>query len=342
MIGVSHPLRRAHDRVPAHHRRSSRSAAPTTSWSWAAASSPTTTCRSSRRCGVSEMMLQDTPPDAIVAMIRRVVAGARTALMEAWSLSSALRRGLPAAARFALLVPAPRDDAGRRARRRDPRAAEASHALRVGPRAVLPAQVGRGRLPPRPPAHRSRTSRRACRSSPSRTCAPRRRKYPPFGDYLCVPESEIHHIHGTSGTTGRPTAFGISRDDWDAIANAHARIMWGMGIRPGDTVFIAAIFSLYIGSWGTLAGAERLRAKAFPFGAGAPGMTARAAMWLDAHEARGVLRHAVVRAASRRGRARGRLRPAPLRPQDAVLLRRARRLGARRPRQDRRSRTTRT
>lgn len=103
---------------------------------------------------------------------------------------------------------------------------------------------------------------------------------PMFGDYLCEPESEIHHVHGTSGTTGRPTAFGIGRSDWQAIANAHARIMWGMGIRPGDTVFIAAIFSLYMGSWGTLAGAERLRCKAFPFGAGAPGMTARAAMWL--------------------------------------------------------------
>jgi phenylacetate-CoA ligase len=103
---------------------------------------------------------------------------------------------------------------------------------------------------------------------------------PMFGDYLCVPESEIHRVHGTSGTTGRPTAFGISRHDWQAIANAHARIMWGMGIRPGDTVFIAAIFSLYMGSWGTLAGAERLRCKSFPFGAGAPGMTARAAMWL--------------------------------------------------------------
>lgn len=104
---------------------------------------------------------------------------------------------------------------------------------------------------------------------------------PRFGDYLCAPESEIHHIHGTSGTTGRPTVFAISRSDWDAIANAHARIMWGMGIRPADMVFIAAIFSLYMGSWGTLAGAERLRAKAFPFGAGAAGMTARAAQWLD-------------------------------------------------------------
>ena len=103
---------------------------------------------------------------------------------------------------------------------------------------------------------------------------------PMFGDYLCVPESDIHHIHGTSGTTGRPTAFCIDRGDWQAIANAHARIMWGMGILPEYTVFIAAIFSLYRGSWGTLAGAERLRCKSFPFGAGAPGMSARAAMWL--------------------------------------------------------------
>ena len=96
-----------------------------------------------------------------------------------------------------------------------------------------------------------------------------------------IPQGEIHHIHGTSGTTGRPTAFAIGRSDWDAIADAHARIMWAMGVRPGDTVFVGAIFSLYMGSWGALGGAERLRCKAFPFGAGAPGMTARAAMWLD-------------------------------------------------------------
>jgi phenylacetate-CoA ligase len=103
---------------------------------------------------------------------------------------------------------------------------------------------------------------------------------PPFGDYLCVPEGEVFHVHGTSGTTGRPTAFAVGRDDWRAIANAHARIMWGMGLRPGDMVCIAAVFSLYLGSWGALAGAERLRARAFPFGAGAPGMSARLAQWL--------------------------------------------------------------
>jgi phenylacetate-CoA ligase len=106
-------------------------------------------------------------------------------------------------------------------------------------------------------------------------------RVPPFGDYLCAPDSEVFHIHGTSGTTGRPTAFAIGRDDWRAIANAHARIMWGMGLRPGDVICVAAVFSLYMGSWGALAGAERLGAKCFPFGAGATGMSARCVQWLD-------------------------------------------------------------
>ena len=110
---------------------------------------------------------------------------------------------------------------------------------------------------------------------------------PPFGEYLCVPETDVFHVHGTSGTTGRPTAFGISRADWTAIANDHARVMWGMGLRPGDTVFVAAIFSLYLGSWGAMLGAERLRCRVFPFGAGASGMTARAVMWLAAMKPQG-------------------------------------------------------
>lgn len=105
-------------------------------------------------------------------------------------------------------------------------------------------------------------------------------EHPPFGDYLCVDESEIHHIHGTSGTTGTPTAFALGRRDWEVIADNHARILWAMGVRPGDTVFVAALFSLYLGSWGALAGAERLRCRALPFGAGAQGMTARAVGWL--------------------------------------------------------------
>ena len=106
--------------------------------------------------------------------------------------------------------------------------------------------------------------------------------HPPFGDYLCIQPDDVHHIHGTSGTTGRPTTFGIGRDDWQATADAHARILWGMSVRPGDILFVAAIFSLYLGSWGAMLGGERLGCRVFPFGAGAGGMTARAASWLDA------------------------------------------------------------
>jgi phenylacetate-CoA ligase len=103
---------------------------------------------------------------------------------------------------------------------------------------------------------------------------------PPFGSYLCVPSAEIARVHGTSGTTGRPTAFAIGYGDWHRIANAHARIMWGAGIRPRDTIFIGSFFSLYMGSWGTLVGGERLHAKCFPFGAGVPGQTLMALNWM--------------------------------------------------------------
>ena len=103
---------------------------------------------------------------------------------------------------------------------------------------------------------------------------------PPLGSYSCAPLKDILRLHGTSGTTGRPTAFGINKDDWQRIAEAHARIMWGFGIRPEDIVFIASFFSLYMGSWGALVGAERLGAICFPFGAGAPGQTERAITWI--------------------------------------------------------------
>jgi phenylacetate-CoA ligase len=104
--------------------------------------------------------------------------------------------------------------------------------------------------------------------------------HPPFGRYLCVERAEVARIHGTSGTTGTPTVFAIGRDDWRRIAHAHARIMWGMGLRPGDTIFIASFFSLYVGSWGALAGGERLGATCFPFGAGLPGQSLAAVRWL--------------------------------------------------------------
>ena len=73
--------------------------------------------------------------------------------------------------------------------------------------------------------------------------------HPPYGRFLCVAPGDIFRVHGTSGTTGRPTVFGIGRDDWGRIAEAHARILWGAGLRPSDSVMVAAVFSLYVGSW---------------------------------------------------------------------------------------------
>ncbi len=103
---------------------------------------------------------------------------------------------------------------------------------------------------------------------------------PPFGSNLCVSQQALGRVQGTSGTTGKPTAFGIGRGDMRRIAEAHARIMWGFGIRQEDIVFIGSFFSLYWGSWGALMGTERLGATAFPFGAGVPGQSDRALEWM--------------------------------------------------------------
>ena len=104
--------------------------------------------------------------------------------------------------------------------------------------------------------------------------------HPPFGRHLCVPPDQVFHIHGTSGTTGRPTVFGFSAADWDRVAEAHARVLWSAGVRPADRIIISAVFSAYMGSWATLIGAERLGAQSFPFGAGAPGQTERTVEWV--------------------------------------------------------------
>jgi len=106
------------------------------------------------------------------------------------------------------------------------------------------------------------------------------KEYPPFGSNLCVSLKELARVQGTSGTTGKPTVFGISKGDMERIAEAHARTMWGFGMRQEDIVFIGSFFSLYWGSWGSLIGAERLGAVAFPFGAGVPGQTERAIEWM--------------------------------------------------------------
>jgi phenylacetate-CoA ligase len=50
-------------------------------------------------------------------------------------------------------------------------------------------------------------------------------------------------------------------------------------------MLICSFFSLYLGSWGALAGGERLGASVFPFGAGAQGQTLQAVQWAAAMRA---------------------------------------------------------
>ena len=158
---------------------------------------------------------------------------------------------------------------------------------------------------------------------------------PPFGDYLCVPERDVFHIHGTSGTTGRPTAFAIGRNDWRAIANAHARIMWGMGLRPGDTICVAAIFSPLYGKLGRARRRGTARRQGVSVRRRRAGHVGALRAMARHDEADRVLRHADLCAASRAGRAATKASIRATSAQDHVLFRRARRVDSRRARQDR-------
>lgn len=92
--------------------------------------------------------------------------------------------------------------------------------------------------------------------------------HPPFGGYVGVPDGEIGRVHGSSGTTGRPTLYAISRRDWAYIADVMAQGFYTAGVRRTDKVHLATLFSLFMGGWGALLAAERIGATAFPIGAG--------------------------------------------------------------------------
>lgn len=91
---------------------------------------------------------------------------------------------------------------------------------------------------------------------------------PPFGDFLGIEPGEVAHIHGTSGTSGMPTMFGISRGDWEFMCEATAALQWAAGVRPNDTVQISFPMSLFLGGWGMLGGIQKIGAKVMPIGGG--------------------------------------------------------------------------
>lgn len=92
--------------------------------------------------------------------------------------------------------------------------------------------------------------------------------HPPFGSYLGAERRDIVRIHGSSGTSGKPTLYAISNDDWSYCAEVMAQGFFTCGVRDTDIVQFATVFSLFIGGWGSLLAVERIGATAFPLGAG--------------------------------------------------------------------------
>ena len=90
---------------------------------------------------------------------------------------------------------------------------------------------------------------------------------PVFGSYTKeFPQDQIARIHGSSGTSGKPTLYGVSQRDWDRSADVHAMAQWCAGIRPDDLFQVGFPFSLFFGGWGVIQGAERIGATLFPLG----------------------------------------------------------------------------
>ena len=89
----------------------------------------------------------------------------------------------------------------------------------------------------------------------------------PFGMFA-VPREQVSRIHASSGTTGRPTVVGYTRDDLDTWAQVVARSIAAAGGRPGDMVHIAYGYGLFTGGLGAHYGAERLGCTVVPVSGG--------------------------------------------------------------------------
>ncbi|MCV0397498.1 MAG: phenylacetate--CoA ligase [Rhizobiaceae bacterium] len=93
----------------------------------------------------------------------------------------------------------------------------------------------------------------------------------PFGMFA-VPRDQIIRVHASSGTTGKPTVVGYTRNDIDTWATVMARSMRASGTRPGDIVHVSYGYGLFTGGLGAHYGAEKLGCTVVPVSGG---MTAR-------------------------------------------------------------------
>jgi phenylacetate-CoA ligase len=91
---------------------------------------------------------------------------------------------------------------------------------------------------------------------------------PPFGAILAAPPDRAVRYHMTSGTTGKtPIRVLDSLKDWEWISEMWCYGLWGFGVRPRDTLFVAFGYSKFIGFWGLHYAGEKLGCLVLPGGA---------------------------------------------------------------------------
>ena len=89
----------------------------------------------------------------------------------------------------------------------------------------------------------------------------------PFGMFA-VPREQLVRIHGSSGTTGKPTVVGYTKKDIDTWADVVARSIRASGGRHGDIIHVAYGYGLFTGGLGAHYGAERLGCTVVPISGG--------------------------------------------------------------------------
>ncbi|MCL1962050.1 MAG: phenylacetate--CoA ligase [Desulfovibrionaceae bacterium] len=89
----------------------------------------------------------------------------------------------------------------------------------------------------------------------------------PFGMFA-VPRDKVARLHASSGTTGKPTVVGYTKNDIDTWANLVARSIRAAGGRAGDMVHVGYGYGLFTGGLGAHYGAERAGCTVVPVSGG--------------------------------------------------------------------------
>ena len=89
----------------------------------------------------------------------------------------------------------------------------------------------------------------------------------PFGMFA-VPMDRIVRVHASSGTTGKPTVVGYTKEDIDTWSAVMARSIRAAGGRSSDIVHVAYGYGLFTGGLGAHYGAEALGATVVPVSGG--------------------------------------------------------------------------